>query len=239
MEGTKPKRSRRSKADIENSIKKAAKTIIMKKGFSGMTVLDIIKHAKIEPITFYTRYRNLEEFYDSFVREYDYWFSNMLKVSKGKVYNKDKYVEIFRNLFDCLKDDSIMLELLRWEVNDTNAVTKRSAMNREIQTLPLTEVYGNQFKDSDIDFVAISALMIAGIYYLNLHRNCSPFCDIDISTEEGRRRLMNAVKSLSDKLFSEKDAAAETSHRHKIATIAERMRQKGFSDTDIAFCLAD
>lgn len=205
MEEKRPKRSRRTKADIESGIKKAAENVILKKGFSGMTVLDIIKQARIEPITFYTRYRNLEEFYDGFVRDYDYWLGDMLKMTKDKVYNKDRYVEIFRNLFECLKEDSIMLELLRWEVNDANIVTKRSAMNREIQTLPLTEIYGNQFKDSNIDFVAISALMIAGIYYLNLHRKCSPFCGIDVATDEGRHRLMKAVETFADKLFSETD----------------------------------
>lgn len=136
MEETKPKRYRRTKADIEKSIKQAAETIILKKGFSEMTVLDIIKHAKIEPITFYTRYRNLEEFYDSFVREYDYWLNDMLKMSQDKASTQEGYVEIFKNLTDSLKEDSIMLELLRWEVNDANNLTKRSAMNREIQTLP-------------------------------------------------------------------------------------------------------
>ncbi len=204
MEKTKSKRCRRSKAEIDNSIKKAAESIILKKGFAGTTVLDIIKHAKIEPVTFYTRYRNLEEFYDCFVREYDYWFSDMLRMSHDKNYDKERYIEIFRNLFDCLKSDSIMLELLRWEVNDANAVTKRSAMNREVQTLPLTEIYGNMFKNSNVDFVAISALMIAGIYYLNLHRECSPFCGIDVATEAGRTRLMNAVESLANLLFPPK-----------------------------------
>lgn len=104
MEENKPKRRpRRTKADIENSIKKAARSIILKKGFSEMTVLDIIKQAKIEPITFYTRYRNLEEFYDGFVREYDYWLSDVLKMSQDKVCSQDQYIEIFKNLFECLK----------------------------------------------------------------------------------------------------------------------------------------
>lgn len=238
MEENKPKRYRRTKVDIENSIKKAARSIILKKGFSGMTVLDIIKHAKIEPITFYTRYRNLEEFYDGFVREYDYWFNDVLKMSQDKVYTQDRYIEIFKNLFECLKEDSIMLELLRWEVNEANAVTKRSAMNREVQTLPLTSMYGNQFKDNDIDFVAISALLIAGIYYLNLHRKCSPFCGIDISTEDGRSRLLNAIEVLSDKMFKERNTIQKRCN-DKITAIADKMRQRGFSKEDISFCLSD
>ena len=204
MEKTKTKRNRRSKAEIETGINKAAESIILKKGFSGMTVLDLIKQAKIEPVTFYSRYRNLEEFFDTFVRGYDYWFTDMLKMTRDKEYDKERYVEIFRNLFDCLKDESIMLELLRWEVGEANAVTKRSAMNREVQTMPLTEVYGNQFKDSGIDFVAISSLLIAGIYYLNLHRDCSPFCGIDAGTEAGRTRLVNAVECLATLLFRDR-----------------------------------
>ena len=238
MEENKPKRNRRSKADIESSIKRAATNLILKKGVSGMTVLDIIKGAKIEPITFYSRYRNLEEFYDYFFREYDYWFGDMMKISREKAFNREKYVDIFRNLFECLKDDSVMLEMLRWEVNDANPVTKRSAMNREIQTLPLTAIYGDQFKDSDIDFVAISALMIAGIYYLNLHRRCSPFCGIDITTAGGRHRLMTAVETLANKLFAEKDRTVN--HRQdRLASIAEKMRHLGLSYADIEFCLSD
>lgn len=203
-----------------------------------MTVLDIIKRAKIEPITFYSRYKNLEEFYDEFVREYDYWFNDILKISQGQLYSQEGYIEIFSKLFDVLKDDSIMLELLRWEVNEANAVTKRSAMNREIQTLPLATIYGTMFKDNGMDIVAISSILIAGVYYLNLHRKCSPFCGIDASTEEGRNRLMDAIKGLSDKLFSDRDTV-EKRHHDKIASIAERMRQKGFSKEDIAFCLSE
>lgn len=55
QESRKPRRPRRSKADIENCINKAAKELVLKKRFSNVTVLDIIKRAKIEPITFYSR----------------------------------------------------------------------------------------------------------------------------------------------------------------------------------------
>ena len=53
-EENKTKRIRRSKADIEKCIIKAAKDLVLMKGFSQVSVLDIIKRAKIEPITFYS-----------------------------------------------------------------------------------------------------------------------------------------------------------------------------------------
>lgn len=238
-EGNKPKRYRRTKADIERSIDKAAKDIILRKGFSGVTVLDIIKRAKIEPITFYTRYRNLEEFFDSFVREYDYWFSEMTRISsEEKQVTSEGYNEIVRRLFDNLKDDSIMMELLRWEVNECNSVTRRTAMNRELHTLPLASAYEKLFDGTGVDFVAISSLLIAGIYYLSLHRKCSPFCGIDVSTEEGCARIQRALTQLSDILFRKKEADDQPSC-DRMARIAERMRQKGLSEEDIAYCLAE
>lgn len=239
MEENKPKRYRRTKADIERSIEKAAKDIILRKGFSGVTVLDIIKRAKIEPITFYTRYRNLEEFFDSFVREYDYWFCEMTHISsEEKQVTQEGYNEIVRRLFDNLKDDSIMMELLRWEVNECNSVTRRTAMNRELHTLPLASAYEKLFDGAGVDFVAISSLLIAGIYYLSLHRKCSPFCGIDVSTEEGCARIQHSLTQLSDILFRIKEADGQPS-RDRMAEIAERMRQKGLSEEDIAYCLAE
>ena len=76
MNDTKTRRPRRSKADIEAAIQRAAIAQIKKKGFSLALVTDIVKRAKIEPIVFYNRYKNLDEFYDKFVKKYDYWLSN-------------------------------------------------------------------------------------------------------------------------------------------------------------------
>ncbi len=232
---TRPRRAKRTKVDIERSINKAAKEIILKKGFSDMTVLDIIKRAKIEAVTFYLRYKNLDDFCENFVKEYDYWFSDMLKTSNDNLYSQEGYAAIFERLLDELKDDSVMLELLRWEVNTANEVTKRTAMNREFHTLPLTHEYDRLFKNTGIDFVAISALIVAGIYYLSLHRRCSTFCGIDMTTDEGKERIQKAITNLSVILFNHREKCKQTTST--LDVIAERMKEKGLSEEDIAYCL--
>ncbi len=216
MNEEKPKRFRRRKVDIEKGIDKAAKDLILKKGFSGMTVLDVIKRAKIEPITFYSRYKNLEEFYDSISREYDYWFSDTVQVKESRLYTQKGYVEIFQRLLDSLKDESIMLELLRWEVNECNGVTTRSAMNREMHTLPLTHKFEDLFDGTDVDVVAISSLLIAGVYYLNLHKRCSPFCGINMEKEEDRQKVLGAVEWIAGHMFACKDRQKTESSRDAI-----------------------
>lgn len=234
-EESKPRRSRRTKASIEEAIAKAAKDLILKKGFVGVTVLDIIKKAKIEPITFYNRYKNQEEFYDNFVRQFDYWFNDTLKIPAELYETEEGYVQIIHKLIDATADDSVMMELLRWEICDINAVTRRTAMNREFHTLPLIKPYEVQFRNSGIDITAFTTLLIAGIYYLNLHRRCSPFCEIDMNTKEGCNRIKDAAKSLLRVLYLYRKDFAH--HQQELKAIADRMRKKGMSEEDIRECL--
>ena len=69
-EKKKTRKARRTKADIEKAINEAARSTIMEKGFAQTTILDIIKKAKIEPATFYKRYKNLEDFYNNFTHQF-------------------------------------------------------------------------------------------------------------------------------------------------------------------------
>ena len=234
-EESKPKRFRRTKASIEEGINRAAKELILKKGFAGVTVLDIIKKAKIEPITFYNRYQNLEDFYENFVRQFDYWFNDTLKIPAELYETEEGYVQIIHKLIDGMAEDSVMMELLRWEICETNITTRRTAMNREFHTLPLVEPYEIQFRNCGIDIVAFTTLLIAGIYYLNLHRRCSLFCDIDMRTEEGRNRIKDAARSLLHVLYLYRKDFVH--HQQELKAIAERMRKKGMSEEDIRECL--
>lgn len=235
-EENKTKRIRRSKADIEKCIVKAAKDLVLMKGFSKVSVLDIIKRAKIEPITFYSRYRNQEKFYEYFVREYDYWFTDIINTEDINERSENAYVSILTSLLHELSKDSVMLELLRWEISEINNTTMRTAMNRELHTLPLVSQYETDFKDSDIDISAISSLLIGGIYYLCLHKGCSTFCRIDLKTQEGIQKIQNALRSIGHILY-ERQKNATSENKDKLELIAERMKLKGMSSEDIEYCL--
>ena len=77
-EENKTKRYRRTNVDIQADIIKAAESLIKKKGFASILVTELINKARIEPLVFYNRYDNLSEFYDEFVKRYDYWFKGLL-----------------------------------------------------------------------------------------------------------------------------------------------------------------
>lgn len=195
-------RIRRTKATITENIRKAAVESILKRGFSGSLVSEIIKKAKIEPVVFYNRYQNLEEFFSEFVKGYDYWFSDVAKEANKLETPHDQFIALIEGLQECMIEKSVMLELIRWEIAVDNDITKRTASIREMFTLPLAEKYDDLFKNSGIDFVAIATIIVSGLYYLYLHKDRSTFCNIDMNTEEGRNRVNQAIKFLSELLFS-------------------------------------
>lgn len=226
----KPKRYRRKNVDIKADIAKAAESLIKKKGFASMLVTELIKKARIEPLVFYNRYDNLSDFYDEFVRQYDYWFKDILTGIEFPADSEAGYVSILKDVQKALHDKSVMLELLRWEIAEGNETTVRTAMLREMHTMPLVDAYGAKFKN--IDVVALSALVIGGIYYLNLHRDRSKFSDIDLNTEQGQARIEKALEEFGHIIFHYQEL-----DDYKRA-VAEKMKAKGISDELISDCLA-
>ena len=228
----KTRRPRRSKADIEAAIHKAAISQIKKKGFAGALVTDIVKRARIEPIVFYNRFKNLEEFYDVFVKRYDYWMSDMVRGFSNDFSTAEGYVAAMDTLLDALLDDGLMAELLRWEVAEGNPITERTAKVRELDLSPTIErfeqtaaVYGN-------DGIAISALAVAGIYFLVLHKDRSTFAGIDINSQEGKDRIHQAFRQLAQMLY-EKREQQETRH----LKFRECLRREGLSPEAISRCI--
>lgn len=202
-------RIRRTKATIIEDIRKAAVESVLKRGFSGSLVSEIIKKAKIEPVVFYNRYQNLEEFFSEFVKGYDYWFSDVAKEANKQETPHDQFIALIEGLQECMIEKSVMQELIRWEIAEGNDITKRTASIREMFTLPLAEKYDDLFKNSGIDFVAIATIIVSGLYYLYLHKDRSTFCNIDMNTEEGRNRVNQAIKFLSELLFSKRNMGKE------------------------------
>lgn len=97
----KERRKRRSAKDIKESIINAATHLIETEGFSNLTVTGIMRQAEIEPVQFYNRYDDLNKFIDEYVKKYDYWFSDIVKLQKqssnDKVENPLKVVPLIHS----------------------------------------------------------------------------------------------------------------------------------------------
>lgn len=227
----KARRPRRSKADIEDAIHKAAVSQIKKKGFSLALVTDIVKRAKIEPVVFYNRYKNLDEFYDTFVKDYDYWLSDLVRDSIENIDSEEAYSNVIEKILNNLLSDDIMTELLRWEVAEGNNITERTARLRTMHAVDISRNFEEKHADIGIDVTAVSALLVAGIYYMLLHKDRSSMIGIDINQAAGKRRIVNAIREISRLIFQEKENRqtgvdgedADTSRRRFESSCRERV----------------
>ena len=55
--------------------------------------------------------------------------------------------------------------------------------------------------------MAITTLLVAGIYYFILHKDRSTFSGIDLNTPEGKHRIVKAIRSLAAMMFHQADNA--------------------------------
>lgn len=197
------RRPRRSKADIENAIEKAAIAQIKKKGFARSQVTDIVKRAKIEPIVFYNRYKNLEEFYEGFVKRYDYWLSDLGKGKRRVAAESGTSAEAMRALLYGLLDNAIVAELLRWEIAEGSHITQRTAQIHEIDfTSYIDRLTSDVPEDKRTEARAICALAIAGLYYIVLHKDRAPFGGFDINVAEDRAEIEKALEKIGEIITS-------------------------------------
>lgn len=234
-ETKKKRRKRRSGKEIEKLIDDAALGLIESSGYNALMITNIVEEANIEPIVFYNRYTNMDEYIDVFVRRYDYWFSDVTKGVKDKsLTEKESYKLIIKNIFTELDQNKAMQQLLRWELYNENKTSQRTIGLRQFATIPVINKYKKYFKDnnSPVEIDVMSAIIIAGIYYLILHSESTTFAGVDITTQEGKERLCNAIDFLADHFFDFNPTTADT---HTI-NIARNMKSEGISLEIIERC---
>ncbi len=225
------RRPRRTKSDIDILINKAAERLVKEKGFTKVMVTEIMAEAGVEPAVFYKRYKKLDDFYVEFVKNYDYWFGEIIKKSMSGDDMMDDVYNMLESLLEYLCDKSIMLEVLRWEIAESNDITMRTSLLREEHTLPLAGRYLSHYFGTDVDIVAWVSLMIGGIYYMCLHKDRAEFCGIDINNPKHVERLKRTLRVMVDQLRWLVDKKTEK------LRIAEKLRKCGVDNEIIKKCM--
>ena len=94
-----------------------------------------------------------------------------------------------------------MQKLLLYEMTTINSTTKRSAETRDVMNLNLITFYENLFAPAKINIKSIASILIGGIYYLILHKECAKICTIDFKTKEGENAFSEGIDFLTDIIF--------------------------------------
>ncbi|HZH72240.1 MAG TPA: TetR/AcrR family transcriptional regulator [Mariniphaga sp.] len=200
----------REKTRTINKIISSVGKVLQKKGYSGLTIINIAAEAKVSPKLVYLYFGNIDNLIETFIKQRDFW--NMAE--KGVIeetlsdldnVTKEDIVTLLQSQYNRLYKDKLFQKLIHWELGEHTPTLRKIADTREEIGEKLFNVIEDDFVKKNIDIRSVLALQIAGIYYLVLHANTngSTFCGVDINDEKDKDRITDAIDYIIHLLYAQ------------------------------------
>lgn len=192
----------KSKQQFLNAVGKILKT----KGYEALKVNDIAATAGLDKKLIYKYFGGTEQLLDTYISSQDFW-SNVKGEKVPQTITdggKDFLTEMFKEQFDYVYKNKEFQKVLLWRLSQQRSSLKKLAedqeANGEIILQGITDPY---FGDKSEDYRAVAAILVAGIYYLNLSTtfNGHLFCGIDIKSDDGRGKIKEAISFIVDQAY--------------------------------------
>ncbi|EHQ30931.1 TetR/AcrR family transcriptional regulator [Mucilaginibacter paludis] len=187
----------------------AVGTVIKTKGYTGLSATNIAKEAGLSRrlITFY--FGTVDSLIETYVRSKDYWVAapgnaGDLMKEKKQSGTKDILEAMLINQLDFFSTEEEMQKIVLWQISQSTRIMKEVCEERELLSTHFFALSDQELKGKDIDLRAVSALLVAGIYYLVLHARSTDttFCEIDLNKTEGMERIKKAISLILKNAYS-------------------------------------
>lgn len=193
---------------VKINILNAVGEIIKTEGYTGLFIRNIARKANTSGKMIYYHFGTLDHLIETYIKEKDHWrvFSEDLKSDELLEIPQDPMALIKRIMqvhFHEMETNIEMQKIITWEISQYTDILRKEADLREDLGETIFELIDPIFEKSDIDFRAVSAIIIAATYYLVLHSNTngSLFCGLDIKKEEDKQRVLKTINQLVDISF--------------------------------------
>jgi AcrR family transcriptional regulator len=198
------------KEKTKQKLIKAVGSILVKEGFQNIKVNRIEAVSGVSKKLIYRYFGGLEGLIQDYLEQRDFW-NIQIKQMEGSSYDtttpleKEEICSILEDDFRFFEKSPEMQKIILWGISEKNKTLKAIANNRERFGKPVFKKADLTFKDTDIDFRAVSGTIVAAIYYLILHGKMlgTTVCEIDITKKEGKERYLNTFKKIIELCYAE------------------------------------
>ena len=197
--------------DKERSMQKliaAVGAVIAVKGYQGLTITNIAKEAGLDRRLITLYFGTVDHLIETYVKGKDYWLSSSgdaVELINAQHSNDTRPIieSILQNQLAYFYDSQEMQKIVLWQISESTALMSAVSREREKLSQHFFALSDIELKYKDIDLRAVSALLVAGIYYLVLHAKStdSLFCEIDLNTEEGMERIKKAISLVLENTY--------------------------------------
>ncbi len=194
----------RSKQKLIDAVGKVLKS----KGYIGLTATNIAKAADLSRRLITIYFDSVDDLVETYVRNKDYWIAasgNTEQMIVENSHNTKKIIEyLLQNQLDYFYNNAEMQKLILWEISKKTKIMYEVCEDREHLGSKIFELTDKELEGKNIDIRAISALLVAGIYYMVLHAKSTDtlFSEIDINTPEGMERIKNAISLILENTYN-------------------------------------
>ncbi len=196
----------RNKEKTKQKLLDAVGQLLYTKGFAGLKVNDIARTAGLDKKLIYTYFGSCDELIDEYVRTQDFW-SNVTEQDAGpipddggKTFTKTMLSSQFDHVYQSKEQQKILL----WGLAENRPSLKKLAQDREdVGALLFQQLTDPHFGEQAERFRAVVALLISGIYWLDIYAttNEATFCGLDLKSDAGRAKIKEAISFLIDKTY--------------------------------------
>ncbi len=198
------KNKEKSKDEFLNAVGEILKT----KGFNALKINDIAKEANLDKKLIYNYFGGSDQLLDEYIQSRNYW-GNVKHDKVNYQYNdggKSFAKQVLHQQFDYGFENKEFLKIILWQLSEERDSLKKMKKDMEANGEVLfNSITDDYFEENATKFRSIAAILVSGIYYLNLFSdlNKSTFCGIDIESEEGKKSIKEAIDFILDKSYEE------------------------------------
>ncbi|MGE8511796.1 MAG: TetR/AcrR family transcriptional regulator [Chryseobacterium culicis] len=191
----------RNKERSKKKFLDAVGKILRTKGYTALKVNSIAATAGVDKKMIYSYFGGIDGLIDEYIQSQDYWSrvttEEIVKIKPKLDDGGKSFMEkMLLSQFDYVNTNKEAQKLLLWRLSEPRKALKKltdtQEENGEYIFKLLMDPY---FKDNTEGVRSIMAIMVSGLYYLNMYAaiNGSIFCGIDVNTPEGRDKIKQAV----------------------------------------------
>lgn len=191
----------RNKERSKKKFLDAVGKILRTKGYTALKVNSIAATAGVDKKMIYSYFGGIDGLIDEYIRSQDYWSKvtiEEIEKIKPKLDDGGKSFmeEMLLSQFDYVYSNKEAQKLLLWRLSEPRKSLKKLTETQEENGEYIFKLLmDSHFKDNAEDVRSIMAIMVSGLYYLNMYAaiNGSIFCGIDVNTPIGRDKIKKAI----------------------------------------------
>lgn len=189
----------RSKQKLINTVGK----ILKNEGYNELKINKIASISGVNKKLIYDNFGTLDGLIKAYLEQVDFWKIEEKRIETpdhkiAAAITKDFMFNLLKGDFEYFDKSKEMQKIVLWGISEKNKLVRAITEEREDLGKKVFEKSDELFKNREVDFRATIAIFVSAIYYMVLHAktNGSAICEVDLSTEEGKARVLRSMSQL-------------------------------------------